>query len=502
LDSWAYDENQEVSIIVEREYGALGTYKEIIDKLCDVFSDRPIYFFSYDWRQDNESNAEILRQFIEQLTAGGGKVDLVCHSMGGLVASSYYKMYPDDHRTGKIITAGTPYEGSPFIFGAVLKGDITDSGLDNFGLDWIVGFTKDIKKQYWSVPQLTPTKQYVEKVPFKWVYDNVEIGYSRYSMICDNIFGEINAGLGRAFQEELRVNGYNALLGHPNSYFLIGRGQKTIDSVKFNFSNEHDENIYDIDYNSLGDGKVPYQSGSMMEQVAASRRFIFYTDHSGLVGHPSDGTAYSDKIAAANSLNKIVEILGGNVSQPSATIPNGKGLTTIRAACPVDATVTHDGETLTSNEASYNDLSSFGRMDLIGEDGEIKMFCVDEGAFPVTLEGTGSGTMDYSIRFYDENNNLLGERAFEDVKITDKTIITTDTGRGAATVLKVDEDGDGVVDYTLSSASSIKDTPGGGDPGGSGGSGNSGGGGGGCNAGFGIALVALAGVVASRKRKK
>ena len=69
-----------------REYGALNTYKNLIDTLCDS-TDRPVYFFGYNWMESNSDNADKLREFINELNTD--KVDLVCHSMGGIVASSY-----------------------------------------------------------------------------------------------------------------------------------------------------------------------------------------------------------------------------------------------------------------------------------------------------------------------------------------------------------------------------------------------------------------------------
>jgi pimeloyl-ACP methyl ester carboxylesterase len=43
---------------------------------------------------------------------GDGKVDIVCHSMGGLIARQYLREHPDDSYLGKVISVGTPYQGS------------------------------------------------------------------------------------------------------------------------------------------------------------------------------------------------------------------------------------------------------------------------------------------------------------------------------------------------------------------------------------------------------
>jgi pimeloyl-ACP methyl ester carboxylesterase len=458
-----WDASQEVSGTGQREYGGTGAYKEIIDKLCDSFPNRPVYFFSYDWRQNNVSNAEKLRQFIEQLTgAENAKVDLVCHSMGGLLVSSYYDMYDTDHRTNKIITAGTPYEGSPYVFSAVLKGDITDDWWDNVMLNVLARLTKDVKRQFWSIPQLAPTRQYVEKVPFKWVTDDSSPSYARYSRICMDIFGEQNVNFAQIFQNGIRgADGYNVLLEHPNSYFIIGKGIQTIGSVKFDVFSGIDELIEatDLVYENKGDGTVPYLSGSIMGQVdrvdtaELQRRFVYTTDHGGLVGH-TDSTLAKVRNAAESSLNKIIEILKGNPERVLDSALDGMGYTVIRIACPVDAAITYNGETLSSNESNFDVLSSFGRMDVIGDENDpIKMFCLDVGDYDVALQGTDTGTMDYSIRFFNEDENLEDERNFLGVQVTDKTIITTSTVRDESTILYIDDDGDGKVDRELKAVS-------------------------------------------------
>ncbi|GHU53517.1 hypothetical protein FACS1894132_05880 [Clostridia bacterium] len=119
-----------------REYGAQDAYKEIIDALCANFdgkdgrSDRQIYFFSYDWRQSNEISASDLSTFINQIAAisPSDKVDLVCHSMGGIVASVYFENN-GDAKLDKIITGGTPYEGSVDILKSIFTDDVISGWL-------------------------------------------------------------------------------------------------------------------------------------------------------------------------------------------------------------------------------------------------------------------------------------------------------------------------------------------------------------------------------------
>lgn len=93
-------------------------------------SHRHVYLFNYDWRLDNVVNAMKLHDFIQQIKKDyrqpGLKVDLVAHSMGGLI-SRYYLRYgnndiPDDGKIipdfsgakniRKVIIMGTPNLGS------------------------------------------------------------------------------------------------------------------------------------------------------------------------------------------------------------------------------------------------------------------------------------------------------------------------------------------------------------------------------------------------------
>lgn len=91
---------------------------------------RHYYVFAYDWRQDNALSARKLSYFIERIRADhrdpGLKVDIVAHSMGGLI-TRYYLRYGevdtlDDNdfpvtmagarRVRRVVLLGTPNLGS------------------------------------------------------------------------------------------------------------------------------------------------------------------------------------------------------------------------------------------------------------------------------------------------------------------------------------------------------------------------------------------------------
>jgi pimeloyl-ACP methyl ester carboxylesterase len=108
-------------------------YSEIIEELRHDLSPQadepvPVFPFAYDWRQPLEVTQELLNAFIDEVIsrtvllrhycdAGFGqagfppRVNLVAHSMGGLVAAGYMQKY-GDAKVDKVATIATPFRGS------------------------------------------------------------------------------------------------------------------------------------------------------------------------------------------------------------------------------------------------------------------------------------------------------------------------------------------------------------------------------------------------------
>lgn len=75
------------------------------------------------------------------------------------------------------------------------------------------------------------------------------------------------------------------------------------------------------------------------------------------------------------------------------------------------------------------------------------MVCMDAGDdYEIVLSGTGKGSMDYSIRFYDKEGSICKENTFTNVPISKKTVIYTGTNRNDDITLNIDRNGDGTVD--------------------------------------------------------
>lgn len=162
----------------------------------------------------------------------------------------------------------------------------------------------------------------------------------------------------------------------------------------------------------------------------------------------SAGTSLLNTIASpgysfdAGAVSEIMDVFYDIANQVG-----GKTSKLIRIACPVDVTVTYNGETLSSAEETLNTRTSFGTISFEGEDNEVKILRLNEDAdCEIFINGTGRGKMDYSISFANKNGDYRDKRTFKNVPINRKTLISTNSGQTDSTMLKVDTDGDGKFD--------------------------------------------------------
>ncbi len=79
------------------------------------FQEKPdLFTFPYDWRRPNASHVATLHTFIQRICElhDGAKVNLVAHSMGGLVMRRYLIEYGSES-VERVVTVGSPIWGAP-----------------------------------------------------------------------------------------------------------------------------------------------------------------------------------------------------------------------------------------------------------------------------------------------------------------------------------------------------------------------------------------------------
>lgn len=448
--------NQALLSSENREYGATDIYKGLVEGILTRFENddgysRSVYFFSYDFRKSNIESAEKLEKYIQSILDSNSeydRVDIVAHSMGGLVVSSYVSGYGAE-KINKVITVGTPYEGAPKLENAVLTNKVLDNRLDV--LLSLFGLSSSLKATFPALAELAPTEAYFhvkEKRFMKHVGEGIVsyLNYEDYKEINDIIFG-INNQNAINFHKSIKDNtDMNVLLGMENSYFAVGINQKTIDGIMFEAQSMSHIKIGGVCYDTTGDGTVPYESATMIQQLESlpkERVGYFDTTHTGLVQYGN-----KDNMEGTKAVNWILDILSFGKSDITNDVMEKKDYIVIRVACPVDVVVKKDGELLNSDLQNLSTETSFGVLDLLGENAEIKMMCLDDDDYEVLLHGTGEGTMDYTVSYFDADGNLKKELEFTDVLITDDMMIRTGTNQSEL-ILHVDMDNDGAFDYEI-----------------------------------------------------
>jgi pimeloyl-ACP methyl ester carboxylesterase len=195
--------------------------------------------FSYDWRKDVRESAKELCAAIEALPVK--HVDIVAHSMGGLVTLHCLAMGAPKVR--RVVFAGTPFAGSPLVFKNLARGDPVGRNDTLISAQAMFTFT--------AAWQLAPADAEMTK-PETWL-----------------------AGLGPFVDPQLRTDpSYQAELRHQleqqkdhwralehvspgvRSLVILGTGRKTVSGVSW----QGGAPDFDHPQSSDGDGTVPAES--------------------------------------------------------------------------------------------------------------------------------------------------------------------------------------------------------------------------------------------------
>lgn len=340
-----------VATDVIRNVSISSQYADLIESLeaCGFNENIPIptlRVFPYDWRKDNALAAKGLADCIDQMAAqleGDSEINLVAHSMGGLVSRCYlesgdYNARPGFLHVKRLITVGTPHRGSPIALSAAL-------GQEKrlfLNAEQVQAVANNLN--FPSLYQLLPPRG----EPFAWDrtlaarFNPVDVFDSAVAAQLELV----SENLDSATQFHAKLN-LNRRPQHVRYFFFAGTRQTTTSSVQVTLSPNGTARMAKIEREDSGDGTVPIwsgsQSGIQMEPVGGEHGELYKNGNlkrilGALLGQPGVMLA-AGTVPEVTVRHKVVNPLDA----VQATIDFPQGTTEIRGSINLRRVVSTDG---------------------------------------------------------------------------------------------------------------------------------------------------------------
>jgi len=420
-----------------------------------------LFVFPYDWRRDVGLTTSLLDQKIQQIKnqTGFQRVDIVAHSMGGLVARNYISDTARALNVRKLFTIGTPHLGAVDFLKGITYGNclsIRDTKPICIGVS--PSESRDVLQNMISGYELAPSQAYFNfysgednNHPYPFRTEVEPLNYVQIKTLLTN-------------------SGYNTPLFNPSEVFhsldqnlsntngvdvtlIAGSGKSTLGQI----IEEKTTSLLGVPYiqkdmmNINGDGTVPLMSASLVDYnkslVLLGDAKVFYTnqDHGNLV-------------TSGPALNLVKNILNGDNQ-----LPDGVSMTPyyfngslFSVHSPVNINVydslgNHTGPTADGNFEANIPESSYDTL------GDAKfIYLPDEGTYSIKVEATDQGSFDFKIRKY-ENNTVSDETLYKDIPLTTSTKAETqfDTSSNQSPIIHLDEDGNGIIDQDINPSTNL-----------------------------------------------
>ena len=414
--------------------------------------DESLFTFPYDWRYgvtgkyaDNKTNPDLLGEKIQQILTqtGADKVDLVAHSLGGLVTKKYVADHPAGHNIGRAVFVGVPNTGALKSVKALLEGD-------NFGIPWLSeAEMKKLSKHMPAAYDLLPTQKYYDvKGSFVEVIDQGEIlhffdatekelNYSEFGDFITSDHHLNSQALTNAMGlHTAEFDDFDLRSAGVDVYAINGCKAGTLAKIVENRSKDIFGNTL-IEYRNVsfkpGDETVPLESAT---NLPIDQDHAFYS----LTGK------HGKMLSQEGSRQQIVNVLAGSSLTTGDHITqdidkcelNGRAISVFS---PIDILVTDqfghqagngdDGSIL--NEIPNASFEMFGEHTFL-------YLPTDEGqAYIITIRGTGAGT--FTITSQDIiDSQVMGAQVFSNLAVTPELLGEIHFGNnGDAITLNIQE---------------------------------------------------------------
>jgi len=432
-------------------------YGNLVDNFTDqgYASGTTLFTVPYDWRLDVADEVNRLDVTIQKAitSSPSGKINIIAHSMGGLLVKEYLNNLEDTSFVDKLIIAGVPQLGAPKAFKAIVYGD--NMGFDAFGADILnPKRVSVISKNMPGVYELLPTERYINTVG----------GY-----IQDFRDGGSQALDYSETHNLLEDNGAN-----PNMFNITDQFHSSLDNESFNASNVHNimgcRNPKTIGLFRIYDDKIkisPVDGDGTVPLISSINLSSNYTNYFAMDLILNDMN-HVDLIRRNEPLQLIADII--NDQEPNLPPNISTSLSDCLDRHLVEPDIDPDDiiETLYisthspvelhiyDNQGNHVGHSPEGDIDLqIPESnyeiiGHNNFAILPNGNYEIVVDATGAGEFDLEIETY---TNLLptNKVTYIDVSVvSDSSVASLDyTGSTGDLTLNLDSDGNGTTDQQI-----------------------------------------------------
>lgn len=162
----------------------------VYDNLINFYKNDPnFHVFYYDWRQPIEDSANDFYDFVKNEVKPNSEVDVIGHSLGGLVARTCLQKHNENHcYIDQLATVGSPHYGAIDAYPLLEGGEIWRDGVSRLALEVLIKYHQQINETDKDtlnriapvIKDLLPTFDYLKKRgrtvhPDQLVYRNLSL---------------------------------------------------------------------------------------------------------------------------------------------------------------------------------------------------------------------------------------------------------------------------------------------------------------------------------------
>lgn len=264
---------------------AEDVYTPIIQQLeTNGWTTLPFY---YDWRKNISINSHKLQSFIDENTHEKEKINLIGHSMGGLLGRDYLEE-SEGRKLDSLLTVGTPNKGSALAYPPWEGGNVwNDNFIEKIALTIYLKHCGDIfssdkeiiRQQVPSIQDLLPTYEYLQEIKTK------------------NLYSPASSENRNVWLEKLAETSWDVKLG-----YLAGIGFDTLQKIQTKEASKND-----VENNFWEDGKP---AGKMFTTEGDGTVLLDSAILPGAQWNAVINQTHRNLISSGEGISKILEFLG------------------------------------------------------------------------------------------------------------------------------------------------------------------------------------------------